>query len=142
MSKQDEAFKLFDDGFDKKVVKAKLGITSVTVTSYLSRWRKLHGIDPDEANKNNVQPPATSGKGRTVALATTQTRAGVVTFKIKDEDITLNADDLYESYFFYLDMKARDDVTNPFSDFLKAGAEVLWSLSHKPIIENEEVKIV
>lgn len=78
-----------------------------------------------------------------VPLSEVKVKGAPIRFRIKDEEISLTADDLFTSYFIYLDMKKRLGLTESFSEALATGMKAAWSISQIPkpeITEGGEVK--
>jgi hypothetical protein len=76
-----------------------------------------------------------------VRLSEVKVKGAPIRFKIKDEEISLSADDLFECYFIYLDMKKRLGLTESFSEVLSTGMKTTWSLTQNPVVtEGGEVK--
>jgi hypothetical protein len=85
--------------------------------------------------ENNETETKEAGKG--VEFAKFDGKPGAVTFKFRAETIQLNPTDLFEAYVIYNDLKTRHGIENSFSDFLKAGSEIIWSLMQRPQIPEE-----
>jgi hypothetical protein len=82
--------------------------------------------------ENNETETKEAGKG--ADFTRFDSKPGAVTFKFKAETIQLNPTDLFEAYVIYNDLKTRHGIENSFSDFLKAGSEIIWSLMQRPQI--------
>jgi hypothetical protein len=121
------------------------------------RGRKQFGISPkrykkirqaatlEEAIAAAQVNENTSGGGddhkTDVRLSELKVKGAPVKFRIKDEEIMLSADDLFTSYFIYLDMKRRLALTNSFSETLTIAMKTAWSLTQEPTItEGGEIK--
>lgn len=127
-----------DDSYDFKASQAELKDISKSSISDVAKALK----------ENNWQIPARGKDGGKVKTETEKSLAGLripeppVVFEVRGEKVRISPEDLYESYFIYLDMKARAGIDDTFSDTLKAGMEILWSLCVRPIItDGGEVKI-
>jgi len=76
-----------------------------------------------------------------VPLSDIKVKGSPVKFRLKDEEITLSADDLLTSYFIYLDMKRKLGLSDSFSEALAIGMKTAWSLTQIPVVnEGGEVK--
>ncbi len=96
--------------------------------------------------ENNWEiPPPEEGDGGSPqghGISSIKAAKAPVVFEIRGEKVVIIPEDLYESYFIYLDMKARAGIDNTFSDTIKAGVETLWSLSMRPVItDGGEIKV-
>jgi len=129
--KQKEIAELFKTG--KRFTEIATMGYSLSVISKVKRALEKERALDNQDNQDNVE-------NQKVKFAVTKSKQGVVAFRIKDKEIIVDPDDLYESYFLYLDIKARSGIDNSFSDAIKAGMETVWLLTKKPLIENEEVK--
>jgi hypothetical protein len=109
------------------------------------RYRKIReaanleeAIAAAQVKKNN------NGGGddhKDVPLSELKVKGAPVKFRIKDEEIMLSADDLFTSYFIFLDMKRRLALTNSFSETLTIAMKTAWSLTQEPTVtEGGEIK--
>jgi len=98
---------------------------------------KVHLLNAGEGQHKSARPTRKYRQVRreeNLDFAQIDNKPGVVTFKFGAEKIELNPTDLFEAYIIYNDLKTRHGIDNSFSDFLKAGSEIVWSLMQKPPI--------
>lgn len=69
-----------------------------------------------------------------VPLSELKVKGAPVKFRIKDEEISLIADDLFTCYFIYLDMKRRSELSDSFSETLTGAMKRAWQLTQLPKI--------
>lgn len=110
------------------------------------RYRKIREAATFEEAVAIAQGKAKSSGGddghRTeVPLSDIKVKGAPVRFRLKDEEITLLADDLLTCYFIYLDMKRKLGLSDSFSEALTIGMKTAWSLTQIPVVnEGGEVK--
>jgi hypothetical protein len=102
---------------------------------------KVHLLNAGEGQHKSARPTRKYRQAKTeesLDFAHIDNKPGVVTFKFKAEKIELNPTDIFEAYIIYNDLKTRHGIDNSFSDFLKAGSEIIWSLMQKPEVASAE----
>jgi len=95
---------------------------------------------PQGAGTPDKGPAVTRG---VVAVAALSSARAPVLFKLGQEEISLDFQDLYESYLLYNDMKTRGIIREDgFRDALKDGMALLWTVGvGQPGIEGDRVKL-
>lgn len=125
-----------DDGYDFKACQTELEGTAKSAISTVAKALRENDWKippPEEGDGSSPQ-----GHG----ISSIKAAKAPVVFEIRGEKVVIIPEDLYESYFIYLDMKARAGIDNTFSDTIKAGVETLWSLSVRPVItDGGEIKV-
>lgn len=92
----------------------------------------------ETGGKQTAQKETTGGKLVTFAVAS----PAPVVFTLGRQNIGLDAQDLYESYILYLDVKEHLQMEDSFSAFLKDGASVIWQiLVNKPVVTDGKVEV-
>ena len=106
-----------------------------------SRFKKIkeaNSLEEAVAAAQTKEKESQGGDGNKtdVPLSELKVKSAPVKFRIKDEEIFLTADDLFTSYFIYLDLKRRLGLEDSFSEALTIAMKTVWSLTQIPVISD------